>query len=81
MCHSTKLSGYAGNPNVGCLIYIESHCFVFLLPLFICVSMCVCVFCIVDKYILSSFQGHVKMAKFGLYYITDRGADVDFPIG
>ena len=26
-------------------------------------------------------QGNVKLAKFGLYHMTDRGADVDFPIG
>lgn len=26
-------------------------------------------------------QGKVKLAKFGLYYMTDHGADVDFPIG
>ncbi|GAA6080357.1 TBC domain-containing protein kinase-like protein isoform X1, partial [Tachysurus ichikawai] len=25
--------------------------------------------------------GKVKLAKFGLYYMTDHGADVDFPIG
>ncbi|XP_063775322.1 TBC domain-containing protein kinase-like protein isoform X2 [Pseudophryne corroboree] len=31
--------------------------------------------------ILLDGEGHVKMAKFGLYYITDHGADVDFPIG
>lgn len=28
-----------------------------------------------------SFQGNVKLAKFGLYHMTDHGADVDFPIG
>lgn len=27
------------------------------------------------------FQGNVKLAKFGLYHMTDHGADVDFPIG
>uniref|UniRef100_A0A8C2EM38 TBC domain-containing protein kinase-like protein n=1 Tax=Cyprinus carpio TaxID=7962 RepID=A0A8C2EM38_CYPCA len=26
-------------------------------------------------------QGKVKLAKFGLYHMTDHGADVDFPIG
>uniref|UniRef100_A0A8C8HMI5 TBC domain-containing protein kinase-like protein n=1 Tax=Oncorhynchus tshawytscha TaxID=74940 RepID=A0A8C8HMI5_ONCTS len=26
-------------------------------------------------------DGKVKLAKFGLYYMTDHGADVDFPIG
>lgn len=26
-------------------------------------------------------QGNVKLAKFGLYHMTDHGADVDFPIG
>lgn len=26
-------------------------------------------------------KGKVKLAKFGLYYMTDHGADVDFPIG
>ncbi|KAM9329778.1 TBC domain-containing protein kinase-like protein isoform 2-T2 [Gastrophryne carolinensis] len=31
--------------------------------------------------ILLDGEGHIKMAKFGLYYITDHGADVDFPIG
>lgn len=28
-----------------------------------------------------SLQGNVKLAKFGLYHMTDHGADVDFPIG
>lgn len=28
-----------------------------------------------------SFQGNVKLAKFGFYHMTDHGADVDFPIG
>lgn len=27
------------------------------------------------------FQGHVKLAKFGLYHMTAQGVDVDFPIG
>ncbi|KAG8454122.1 hypothetical protein GDO86_000676 [Hymenochirus boettgeri] len=31
--------------------------------------------------ILLDGEGHVKLAKFGLYHITDLGADVDFPIG
>ncbi|KAM8940080.1 TBC domain-containing protein kinase-like protein [Pelodytes ibericus] len=31
--------------------------------------------------ILLDGEGHVKLAKFGLYHITDHGADVDFPIG
>lgn len=26
-------------------------------------------------------QGHVKLAKFGLYHMTAQGVDVDFPIG
>ncbi|MED6275880.1 hypothetical protein CHARACLAT_031172, partial [Characodon lateralis] len=26
-------------------------------------------------------KGNVKLAKFGLYHMTDHGADVDFPIG
>lgn len=28
-----------------------------------------------------SLQGDVKLAKFGLYHMTDHGADVDFPVG
>ncbi|KAF5890613.1 TBC domain-containing protein kinase-like protein, partial [Clarias magur] len=31
--------------------------------------------------VLLDCQGKVKLAKFGLYYMTDHGADVDFPIG
>ncbi|XP_075056919.1 TBC domain-containing protein kinase-like protein isoform X3 [Mixophyes fleayi] len=31
--------------------------------------------------ILLDGEGQAKMAKFGLYYISDHGADVDFPIG
>uniref|UniRef100_A0A8C5LNK1 TBC domain-containing protein kinase-like protein n=1 Tax=Leptobrachium leishanense TaxID=445787 RepID=A0A8C5LNK1_9ANUR len=31
--------------------------------------------------ILLDGEGHVKLSKFGLYHITDHGADVDFPIG
>uniref|UniRef100_A0A6I8SIM5 TBC domain-containing protein kinase-like protein n=1 Tax=Xenopus tropicalis TaxID=8364 RepID=A0A6I8SIM5_XENTR len=31
--------------------------------------------------ILLDGEGHAKLAKFGLYHITDHGADVDFPIG
>ncbi|KAJ3614450.1 hypothetical protein NHX12_018022 [Muraenolepis orangiensis] len=31
--------------------------------------------------VLMDRQGNVKLAKFGLYYMTDRGGDVDFPIG
>ncbi|NP_001087131.1 TBC1 domain containing kinase L homeolog [Xenopus laevis] len=31
--------------------------------------------------ILLDGEGHVRLAKFGLYHITDHGADVDFPIG
>lgn len=30
---------------------------------------------------IMSLQGNVKLAKFGLYHMTDHGADVDFPIG
>ena len=29
----------------------------------------------------SIFQDHVKLAKYGLYYMTDLGEDVAFPIG
>lgn len=29
----------------------------------------------------SPLQGHVKLAKFGLYHMTAQGVDVDFPIG
>ena len=28
-----------------------------------------------------SFQGHAKLSMYGLYYMTDYGADVGFPIG
>ncbi|KAJ8281072.1 hypothetical protein GJAV_G00063180 [Gymnothorax javanicus] len=31
--------------------------------------------------ILMDSEGKVKIAKFGLYHMTDHGADVDFPIG
>ncbi|XP_075464644.1 TBC domain-containing protein kinase-like protein isoform X2 [Ascaphus truei] len=31
--------------------------------------------------ILLDGQGHIKLAKFGLYHMTAHGADVDFPIG
>ncbi|TSK22507.1 TBC domain-containing protein kinase-like protein [Bagarius yarrelli] len=31
--------------------------------------------------VLLDCKGKVKLAKFGLYYMTDHGADVDFPIG
>ncbi|KAM4707587.1 TBC domain-containing protein kinase-like protein isoform 2-T2 [Discoglossus pictus] len=31
--------------------------------------------------ILLDGEGHIKLAKFGLYHMTDHGADVDFPIG
>ncbi|KAM3865081.1 TBC domain-containing protein kinase-like protein isoform 2-T2 [Diretmus argenteus] len=31
--------------------------------------------------ILMDCKGNVKLAKFGLYHMTDHGADVDFPIG
>ncbi|KAM9476791.1 TBC domain-containing protein kinase-like protein [Clarias gariepinus] len=31
--------------------------------------------------VLLDRQGKVKLAKFGLYYMTDHEADVDFPIG
>uniref|UniRef100_A0A4W5RNV1 TBC1 domain containing kinase n=1 Tax=Hucho hucho TaxID=62062 RepID=A0A4W5RNV1_9TELE len=31
--------------------------------------------------VLMDGKGKVKLAKFGLYYMTDHGADVDFPIG
>ncbi|XP_062334812.1 TBC domain-containing protein kinase-like protein [Osmerus eperlanus] len=31
--------------------------------------------------VLLDCKGNVKLAKFGLYHMTDRGADVDFPIG
>ncbi|XP_076831025.1 TBC domain-containing protein kinase-like protein isoform X2 [Brachyhypopomus gauderio] len=31
--------------------------------------------------VLLDRKGKVKLAKFGLYHMTDRGADVDFPIG
>ncbi|XP_030643926.1 TBC domain-containing protein kinase-like protein [Chanos chanos] len=31
--------------------------------------------------VLLDRKGHVKLAKFGLYHMTDHGADVDFPIG
>ncbi|MEE6460502.1 hypothetical protein FKM82_000992, partial [Ascaphus truei] len=30
--------------------------------------------------ILLDGQGHIKLAKFGLYHMTAHGADVDFPI-
>ncbi|KAG7221851.1 hypothetical protein INR49_017027, partial [Caranx melampygus] len=31
--------------------------------------------------VLMDVKGNVKLAKFGLYHMTDHGADVDFPIG
>ncbi|XP_066534977.1 TBC domain-containing protein kinase-like protein [Hoplias malabaricus] len=31
--------------------------------------------------VLLDCKGKVKLAKFGLYHMTDHGADVDFPIG
>ncbi|XP_071396313.1 TBC domain-containing protein kinase-like protein [Centroberyx affinis] len=31
--------------------------------------------------VLMDCKGNVKLAKFGLYHMTDHGADVDFPIG
>ncbi|RXM33081.1 TBC domain-containing protein kinase-like protein [Acipenser ruthenus] len=31
--------------------------------------------------ILMDQKGHIRLAKFGLYHMTDHGADVDFPIG
>uniref|UniRef100_A0A8C5GH93 TBC domain-containing protein kinase-like protein n=1 Tax=Gouania willdenowi TaxID=441366 RepID=A0A8C5GH93_GOUWI len=31
--------------------------------------------------VLLDCKGNVKLAKFGLYHMTDHGADVDFPIG
>ncbi|TRY66236.1 hypothetical protein DNTS_006073 [Danionella cerebrum] len=31
--------------------------------------------------VLLDHEGKVKLAKFGLYHMTDHGADVDFPIG
>lgn len=31
--------------------------------------------------ILLDCKGNVKLSKFGLYHMTDHGADVDFPIG
>ncbi|CAG5928564.1 unnamed protein product [Menidia menidia] len=31
--------------------------------------------------VLMDYKGNVKLAKFGLYHMTDHGADVDFPIG
>ncbi|XP_061736306.1 TBC domain-containing protein kinase-like protein [Nerophis ophidion] len=31
--------------------------------------------------VLLDREGNVKLAKFGLYHMTDHGADVDFPIG
>ncbi|XP_030206622.1 TBC domain-containing protein kinase-like protein [Gadus morhua] len=31
--------------------------------------------------VLMDHKGNLKLAKFGLYYMTDRGGDVDFPIG
>uniref|UniRef100_H3AH06 TBC domain-containing protein kinase-like protein n=1 Tax=Latimeria chalumnae TaxID=7897 RepID=H3AH06_LATCH len=31
--------------------------------------------------ILMDREGHIKLAKFGLYHMTAHGADVDFPIG
>ncbi|KAI5616871.1 TBC domain-containing protein kinase-like protein, partial [Silurus asotus] len=31
--------------------------------------------------VLLDCKGKVKLANFGLYYMTDQGADVDFPIG
>ncbi|RXN09129.1 TBC domain-containing kinase [Labeo rohita] len=31
--------------------------------------------------VLLDREGKVKLAKFGLYHMTDHGADVDFPIG
>ncbi|XP_061441452.1 TBC domain-containing protein kinase-like protein isoform X4 [Rhineura floridana] len=31
--------------------------------------------------ILMDQEGHIKLAKFGLYHMTAYGADVDFPIG
>uniref|UniRef100_A0A8C1YUY2 TBC domain-containing protein kinase-like protein n=1 Tax=Cyprinus carpio TaxID=7962 RepID=A0A8C1YUY2_CYPCA len=31
--------------------------------------------------VLLDCEGKVKLAKFGLYHMTDHGADVDFPIG
>ncbi|KAG7278552.1 hypothetical protein CRUP_033420, partial [Coryphaenoides rupestris] len=31
--------------------------------------------------VLMDCKGNVKLAKFGLYYMTERGGDVDFPIG
>lgn len=31
--------------------------------------------------VLMDQQGHIKLAKFGLYHMTAHGADVDFPVG
>nr|XP_057902034.1 TBC domain-containing protein kinase-like protein [Doryrhamphus excisus] len=31
--------------------------------------------------VLLDCKGNIKLAKFGLYHMTDHGADVDFPIG
>uniref|UniRef100_A0A3B1KB17 TBC domain-containing protein kinase-like protein n=1 Tax=Astyanax mexicanus TaxID=7994 RepID=A0A3B1KB17_ASTMX len=31
--------------------------------------------------VLLDCKGRVKLAKFGLYHMTDHGADVDFPVG
>uniref|UniRef100_A0A667XUZ9 TBC domain-containing protein kinase-like protein n=1 Tax=Myripristis murdjan TaxID=586833 RepID=A0A667XUZ9_9TELE len=31
--------------------------------------------------VLMDCKGNIKLAKFGLYHMTDHGADVDFPIG
>lgn len=33
------------------------------------------------RYVSFPLKGNVKLAKFGLYHMTDHGADVDFPIG
>lgn len=46
-------------------------------------KLCFHIFCIADKIVfaLVLFQTDIKLAEYGMYYMTDWGADVNFPIG